>query len=96
MVTKLKALGITALILLGFVLIGTDEPTHYCESNDLMMYCARTTAMYCYPSNETRTGSKKCSEGWKEINIEDSPKIIEKIKYNNPSGEIHCTSKGCD
>jgi len=47
------------------------EPTHYCSSIGIKMYCSRTTDFYCYPKNTTRLGSKKCSEGWTEIPIEN-------------------------
>ena len=66
--------GAILLIIVGFVIVpvfdddGIElEPTHSCESRELKMYCARTTAMYCRPSNSTTRGSKKCTEGWKLI-----------------------------
>jgi hypothetical protein len=68
--------NISAIILMiaGFttVIVVDDkgvelEPTHYCESLGIKMYCARTTEFYCYPKLDTRLGSKKCSEGWKVI-----------------------------
>ena len=43
------------------------EPTHYCKSRELKMYCARTTAQFCRPSLNTTKGSKRCVEGWKPI-----------------------------
>ena len=62
------------------------EPTHYCESREITMYCAKTTTQYCYPKLDTRLGSKKCEEGWKEI-----PQKIQTgmgIKYV-------CSPEGC-
>ena len=91
---KLKVLGILTLILLGFVIFG-DNPTHYCESTQIAMTCARTTAQYCYPNLETRTGSKRCVEGWQEIPKEEETPQIENIKYNIPSGGKHHTKDGC-
>ena len=92
---NLIKLGIAGLILLGFTFIG-DNLTHYCESTQTTMYCARTTAQYCYPSNETRTGSKRCIEGWKEIlaEEEDTPQI-QQIHTINEGMIQHCDSTGC-
>ena len=66
--------GLILLMITGFTTVivlddkGVElEPTHYCKSIGIKMYCARTTEMYCYPKLDTRLGSKKCSEGWKEI-----------------------------
>jgi len=49
------------LIIVGFTTVvviddkGIElEPTHYCESIGIKMYCARTTEMYCYPKLDTR------------------------------------------
>ena len=43
--TKINS-AIAAIILLiaGYVVVGDQglEPTHYCESRELKMYCART------------------------------------------------------
>ena len=65
------------------------DPNRYCESIGKKMYCAKTTAFYCYPSLETRIGSKKCSEGWKEL-----PEISK--SSNRGSGLVfHCNNKNC-
>ncbi len=69
------------------------EPTHYCQSRELRMYCARTTAMYCRPSNTTNLGSKKCSEGW-ELIPEPIPKVIKVREGGSGAGEV-CDSKVC-
>ncbi len=66
------------------------EFTHYCESRQLKMYCARTTAMYCRPSLNTTRGSKKCNEGWKLI-----PIAVPKEQYSGTqTGEV-CNSQKC-
>ena len=77
------------IVIATFNLIGNKEPTHACESLKLKMYCDRTTAVYCYPTPGTRLGSKKCAEGWKEIQFEPYKQRPDDLK------EIHCTSKGC-
>ena len=70
------------------------EPTHYCESRELQMHCARTTAQYCYPVDEALVGRKRCIEGWKYI-----PEVIEEPqqKYNlrSGTGSSHCTNLDC-
>ena len=66
------------------------KPNYYCESKLLKMYCSRTTAQFCYPVSDTRLGSKRCIEGWKEI-----PVIIENVINEFSSERIHCTSEGC-
>ena len=93
---------ISALVLMiaGFTIVtvldddGIElEPTHYCESRTIKMYCARTTAMYCYPKNNTRVGSRKCVEGW-ELIPEPIPKVIKVRKGGSGAGEV-CDSKVC-
>ncbi len=118
--TKIN-LGFTGIILVmiaGFstyvVLDDEGTPlndTHYCESRNATMYCARTTAQYCRPSMTTTLGSKQCIEGWKLI--PEKPEINHTIKNNGSvgigttpgyeeliissgSGNIHCTSGGCE
>ncbi len=67
--------GIILLMIAGFTINAVYDPTtgepleltHYCESIGIRMYCARTTAQYCYPVLGTRRNSKKCSEGWELI-----------------------------
>ena len=71
-----------------FMLIGDKEPNYACESLGIKMYCERTTAQYCYPSAETRIGSKRCLEGWKIIS--------ESFEKQSVSADVfHCTNKGC-
>ncbi len=82
--------GAVIALIASFVLIGNIEPTHYCESRELKMFCARTTAKYCYPVLETRLGSKKCEEGWKEI-----PFIEEVKEIGSGKATYHCNNKGC-
>ena len=90
-------IGLILAMIAGFTIVvvlddeGKElEPTHYCESRELKMYCAKVTEFYCYPSLETRLGSKKCNEGWREI-----PQEIQQIKQHPTKRDIHCTSKGC-
>ena len=76
------------------------EPTHYCESRNATMYCARTTAQYCRPSMTTTIGSKRCIEGWKLIpEIEEIPEepaqVYEITSKSSGSGKSHCTYKAC-
>jgi len=92
--TKINAVIIT--MLLGFTTLvviddsGVElEPTHYCESKEIKMHCFRTTAMYCYPKENTRIGSKKCVEGWKEI--VDAPISIRKSN----ALQFDCNHKDC-
>ena len=92
-------IGIILAMIAGFTVItvinpDTGEPlesTHYCESLQIKMYCARTTAQYCYPSLISRKGSKRCVEGWKEIPTQ--PPIT---RTNNLAGNrFICDKTGC-
>lgn len=82
--------GAVIVLVASFVLVGNIEPTHYCESREIKMYCAKTTAKYCYPVLETRLGSKKCEEGWKEIPFIEQIEVI-----SSGLGKIHCDNKEC-
>ena len=104
--TKIN-LGFTGIILAmiaGFstYVVLDDEgiplnDTHYCESRNATMYCARTTAQYCRPSMTTTIGSKRCVEGWKLIPevIEEPAQVYEITSKSLGSGNIHCTYKEC-
>ena len=59
------------------------------------MYCARTTNYYCYPKLDTRLGSKKCTEGWKEIPFESEPKAIEKTTHSGRLEACGIRGTGC-
>lgn len=63
------------------------EPTHYCESREIKMYCNRlsSTGVTCYPTEETK-GYKRCSEGWKEIPKEKKEETKGKIEVCPPEG----------
>ena len=99
MVTKLEVLGwagfllyITSLIQVGDLSL---EPTHACNTDkELKAYCydLSDSKVTCYTQPE-KTGGKQCRGGeWKVIpKVEETPQI----EYKSPSGEIHCTSKGC-
>lgn len=68
------------------------EPTHYCESREIKMYCNRlsSTGVTCYPTEENR-GYKRCSEGWKEI-----PREEYIVKRNSNEKIIICPPRmGC-
>ncbi len=93
-------IGIIMLMLAGFttVIVLNDDgielrPTHYCESRELKMYCARTTAQYCRPSNTTTRGSKQCVEGWELIPVEVEPPLV--IKKPGGSGGLVCDFLYC-
>ena len=107
--TKIN-LGFTGIILAmiaGFstYVVLDDEgiplnDTHYCESRNATMYCARTTAQYCRPSMDTTIGSKRCVEGWKLIPeilviIEEPPQVENIPSKSSGSGNSHCTYKAC-
>lgn len=89
--TKINTVfGIIILLIAGFTYVGLPdkEATHYCESREITMYCEKTTAYYCYPNKDTRLGSKKCDEGWKEI-----PIIIPQITTSKNT--MVCDSEDC-
>jgi len=73
--TKINTTLVIAVLALiaGFTTIAYNlpgeykPPTHYCKSTRSNMYCERITSQYCYPDASTRNGSKRCTEGWKEI-----------------------------
>jgi len=72
------------------------EPTHYCLENGIKMYCDRlsSTGLTCYPNNETRTGSKRCTDGWQEIPNIDNNEVTEPIQAKEQitnSREYRCS-----
>jgi len=98
MVTKLEGLGWAGFLFVvaSFLQVGdTDlEPTHYCLNKEIKAYCydLSDSKVTCYTQPE-KTGGKQCRGGqWELIpEKEETPQI----EYKAPSGEIHCTSKGC-
>ncbi len=76
-----------------FVIVGdlNLEPTHYCLNKEIKAYCydLSDSKVTCYTQPE-KTGGKQCRGGQWEL-IEKTPQI----EYKAPSGDIHCTSKGC-
>ena len=93
---KIFSAALIALIT-TFVLVGdlSLEPTHYCLEKEQRAYCFdirdygdKINYRCLYNESNTRT-YKSCPDGWKEIGF------IETVKYNSPSGNIHCTSSGC-
>lgn len=83
-------MGIILTMIAGFTtIVVLDDngnelmPSHYCESLEIKMYCAKTTTQYCYPKLITRKGSKKCSEGWKEIILQTQTGLGLKYVCNN-------------
>ena len=84
------------LTILVFAIVGdTDlEPTHYCLNKEIKAFCYELSdsKVTCYTQPE-KTGGKQCRGGqWEEIPKEEE---TPQIKYKSPSGNIHCTSKGC-
>lgn len=57
---------------------------------ELKMYCSKVTEFYCYPSIDSRVGSKKCPEGWKEIFD-----VIPKINEVKSARQYSCNTKEC-
>lgn len=90
-------IGILLALIATFLLVGdTDlEPTHYCEIKEIKAHCFEisSSGITCY-TQPNKIGGKQCRGGqWEEI-----PEEIENIKKSNygaPSGDIHCTNKGC-
>lgn len=68
----LKEIGAVALTLILLLSLGyyvSLEDTHFCKELELGKKCDRlsTTGKTCYPTENTRIGSKYCSSGWEEI-----------------------------
>lgn len=65
-------IAITAVILATFAIVGNIdlEPTHYCESRELVAHCVSLSdsGITCY-TLPGKTGGKRCSEGWKELSV---------------------------
>ncbi len=97
MVTKLEGLSITAFLLaiIAFTQVGdlSLEPNYACAVKELKAYCYELSdsKVTCY-TQPNKVNGKQCRGGeWKEIPKVEAPQI----EYKSPSGEIHCTSKGC-
>ncbi len=95
---KLKGLALAGLLLYMASMIQVGdvdlEPTHYCLTKEFKAYCydLSDSKITCYTQPE-RTGGKQCRGGQWELIPEEEE--TPQIKYNTPSGNIHCTSKGC-
>ena len=59
--------GMVALLLLidGYQMVSSGEPTHYCESREIKSNCLRisSTNKTCYSIEK----GWRCTEGWKKI-----------------------------
>ncbi len=94
-------IGLVLLMIAGFTTIAvinpeTGEPmesTHYSESLGVKVYCARTTAQYCYPSLETRKGSRRSISGWKLI--PEPVTVTTKVLGSGGGREIVCDKIIC-
>ena len=95
METKTKigtSIGIVFLIALGLVVLPGD--THFCQSRELVMQCDRLSPsnITCYPYPEIRTGAKRCTEGWIEINRNETEtdKEIKSVKISDKQTYLLC------
>ena len=60
---------VTTLMLLSVGIQFSPDDTHYCTNLELAKQCDRlsSTSKTCYPTADTRVGSKYCSDGWVPI-----------------------------
>ena len=75
METKEKVeIGIIIALIAGFVIIGIEEPTHYCEVREMKMYCSELTKYYGLENGKciNPDGNRVCRSGWEEIPILDT------------------------
>ena len=89
--------GAVIALIASFVLIGNIEPTHYCESREIKMYCSTLTKYYGLENGKciNPSGNKLCRSGWEEIPKIEEIKKVEEFLPQSSSGNIHCTNKGC-
>ena len=81
--------GILTLIII-YTILGTGEPTHYCESREIKVNCLRlsSTNKTCYNIDK----GFRCLDGWKEIPFEIEPEAKPK---NIHSGRLEaCGPRG--
>ena len=69
-----------------------EEANYICEERTAVAFCysLSSTAKTCY-TNDDRTGGKRCSGGWLEL--ED----LITVKQHNPEAvRVRCTPDGCE
>ena len=78
----ISGIGIVFLLTLGVVVLPDD--THFCKSRELVMRCDRLspTNITCYPYPEINSGYKRCSEGWIEIDRNETETDLDIKKFN--------------
>ena len=64
-------IGLSVLLLVSLGFSAMPDSTHKCDSRELKAYCfdISPTRKTCY-TLPNYTGGKRCTEGWKELNIE--------------------------
>ena len=82
-------IGLSMVLLVSLGFNAMPEPTHQCDSRELEAYCfdMSSTDITCY-TLPGRTGGKRCSEKWIEIEKEIKP-------TKNNAKQWLCNSKGC-
>jgi len=96
---KITIGSVITILLLGTIynFIPSEIDTHVCLIEGEVtqsMYCDHlsSTAMTCYPKNDTTKGNKKCGTLWKAIDRTDINNDINKF---NSKIEV-CNFKGCE
>jgi len=99
MINKITIISIITILLLGtmYNFIPEETDTHVCIIEGEItqsMYCDHlsSTAMTCYPKNDTTKGNKKCGTFWKSIDRTDVKNDIQ--EKHKGTIEI-CTANGC-
>ena len=96
METKEKVeIGIIIALIAGFVIMGIEDPTHYCEVREIKMYCSELTKYYGLENGKciNPDGNRLCRSGWEEIPSLDTTTIIDTTIQ--PSNRFVCDKITC-
>lgn len=91
------AIFVAILTTWAFVGVSGVEPTHYCESRELTAHCMdlSSSGMTCY-TLPSKTGGKRCSEGWKEIPIIPKTPDIPPNNIVSNAQQYKCSPERCE
>ena len=83
--------ALSTILLVSIGLNAMPEPTHECDSRELMAYCfdLSSTNKTCY-TLPNKIGGKRCTEGWNKI---ETPYVNNNIPSS--SNQWLCNEKGC-
>ena len=88
-------LTITLLVSLGFAI--QPNATHYCQELMITMQCDRLSSseLTCYPTANTRIGSKYCASGWelilKDATVPETPAFSGELPAQWLCDQTKCT-----